>query len=89
MQRSTSTMSWSLLPMDGSGLHLSTSDGCVMKTRSCVFSLLEGKLTNYSNDKSSCIWQNLSVTLAVIVLATRRLWGHSRSGKLKSPPSKK
>jgi hypothetical protein len=55
-----------------------------VKTRSSVFSPLVGKLTNCSNDKSSCIWQNLSVTLAGIVL-----WGHSRSGKLKSPPSKK
>jgi hypothetical protein len=46
MQRSTSIMSWSLLPTDGSGLHLSTSDGCVVKTRSSVFSPLVGKLTN-------------------------------------------
>jgi hypothetical protein len=30
-----------------------------MKTRSSVFSPLVEKLTNCSNDKSSCIWQNL------------------------------
>ena len=54
---------WSLLPRDGSGVHLSINEGWEVNSRSSVFLSRVGKSTTCSSARSFCMPVNLLLTL--------------------------
>ena len=84
MLLSVKTMSWSDSP--GSGLHLLTSDGLLVKNRSNVLVFLVGKLTTCSRDvslnRSRYFLLNDFLYWVPVIFSL----GQSMSLRLKSPP---
>ena len=82
-------MSWSLFPIEGSGLHLSINEGWDVKMRCSVLSLRVGKLTICSSPLSDVMSKKLWLTRSGYWLASTNSIVQLISGKLKSPPRRK
>ena len=84
---SVRTMSWSLLPRGGKGLHLFTRDGWDVNNKSKVLSFWVVKSTIWVSDRSSVRLIICWLTCCGKALPVMVLCGHCISGKLKYPPT--
>ena len=83
---STSTMLWSLLPIDGIGLHLWLKLGWEVSIRSKVLSLRVGKSTICSRLLSAKMSRKVLLSLLGYWVLEMDMSLQLMSGKLKSPP---
>ena len=86
---SSKTMSWSLFPIDGNGLHLNLNDGWEISIKSKVFSLRVGKSTICSKPLSATVSKKAWLVLVGYCLCVMVCSCQFISGRLKSPPIKK